>query len=102
MVVVAVALLGGGCRKKPGLVRTPVTQLDPLGGSTPAPLPVAEDVDDAGQPAPSRAADAPDAGLAAKKAVAPAKASGPSVASPYLPGGGSEHLPMWRQRAKFF
>jgi hypothetical protein len=34
--------------------------------------------------------------------VAPKTTNTPSVASPYVPGGGPGRLPLWKQRAKFY
>jgi hypothetical protein len=97
-----VALSGGACRKKPALVPTPISQLDPLGGTAPAPRnPADNDSPPAQQPV-LQAAAAPDAGAANTVIVAPKTTTTPTVASPYIPGGGSEHLPLWKQRAKFY
>jgi hypothetical protein len=105
LLVVAVLVCGVGCKKKPALVRTPVSQIDPLGGGTAiGPAPVGED-DNSGVPQqPQRQpAQVPDGGVAHQKViVAPKTTNTPTVASPYIPGGGRERLPMWKQRAKFY
>jgi hypothetical protein len=105
-VMVVLALLGGaGCKKKPALVRTPVSQLDPLGTGIGA-APVGEDN---GVPSGPQTVvlqpegPAPDGGAAHQKImVAPKTTNTPSVASPYVPGGGPGRLPLWKQRAKFY
>jgi hypothetical protein len=101
MVLVALALLGA-CRKKVEKVRTPISQLDPLGGAAQAPpAPTAEARE--GEPSPPQPAAQPtDGGVHKTVITAPKTTTTPSVASPYIPGGGSEHLPMWKQRAKFY
>jgi hypothetical protein len=103
MIIAVVAVAAGGCKKKPALVKTPVMELDPAGGSTAAPLPVADVENTAPQPAPAQAAATPDGGTSHQKVmVAPKTTNTPTVASPYVPGGGRDRLPMWRQRAKFY
>ena len=103
MVIVGVALLGAGCRKRAVLVRTPITQLDPVEGVAPSPPRyVAEDHASAGSQPVLQPAAAPDAGAPNQLMVAPKTTTTPTVASPYIPGGGSEHLPLWKQRAKFY
>jgi hypothetical protein len=104
-VLVVVALLAGaGCKKKPALVRTPVSQLDPLGTGIGA-MPVGEDNGGGAQQpvAMEQPAPATDGGAVHQKVmVAPKTTNTPSVASPYIPGGGREKLPLWKQRAKFY
>jgi hypothetical protein len=95
------ALAAAGCKRKPALVQTPVSQLPPLGGTA---IPPPEE-DPA--PQPQRAATRPvsvtDAGVVKAAPAAPAlKPTAPTVANPYVPGGGREKLPMWKQRAKFY
>jgi hypothetical protein len=102
IMVLALALLGG-CRKKVEQVKTPVSQLAPLGGGLPAAQPAEAENDNSGAPQPAQpAAATPDGGAARTVITAPKTTTTPSVASPYVPGGGSQHLPMWKQRAKFY
>jgi len=103
MVLAVVAVSATGCKKKPALVETPVMELDPMGGSRPAPPPVVEDENGAAPQPVAQAAATPDGGAARQKVmVAPKTTNTPTVASPYVPGGGRDRLPMWRQRAKFY
>jgi len=103
MVMALVAVAAGGCKKKPALVRTPVMELDPMGGARSAPTPATEEENTAAQPAQKQAEAAPDGGVPHQQVmVAPKTTNTPTVASPYVPGGGRDRLPMWRQRAKFY
>ena len=95
------ALATAGCKRKPELVETPVLQLAPLGGGAVPPP------EEAPAPQPPRAAvtrrtPPTDGGAPKVVAPAPSKATVPTAAHPYVPRGGSEKLPMWKQRAKFY
>jgi hypothetical protein len=103
MVMAVVAVAAGGCKKKPALVKTPVMELDPVGGARPAPTPATEEENSAPAQPVAQPAATPDGGVARQKVmVAPRTTNTPTVASPYVPGGGRDRLPMWRQRAKFY
>jgi hypothetical protein len=104
MVIALFVVAAPGCKKKPALVQTPVMELDPLGGARPAPVPVAQEETSGGAPQPAgQPTAAPDGGAPHQKVVvAPKTTNTPSVASPYMPGGGRDRLPMWRQRSKFY
>ena len=101
VVVVALVMgaLAGGCKKKAPLVKTPVSQLAPLGGQQQAPVeeptappPVIEHQVAKNEPA-------SDAGV---PRATPVKPQVPSVANPYVTAPGSLRLPMYKQRAKFY
>ncbi len=103
VLIVVLVAMGGGCRKKPELVRTPVSRLDPLGGTPLAPVRSADDDENKPPEQPKPQAEVSSDAGAPKAAAVPIKTSNsPTLASPYMPGGGSQHLPMWRQRAKFY
>jgi len=101
MVLVALAVFGA-CKKKVEKVRTPISQLDPLGGAVQAPPAATAEAREGEPPQPQPAAETSDAGVHKKVITAPKTTTTPSVASPYVPGGGSQRLPMWKQRAKFY
>jgi hypothetical protein len=103
LVMVGLSLLGGACRKRAPLVQTPVSQLDPLQGAAPVqPQYVAENSGPTFHQPVLQPASSPDGGAPKAVMTPPKTTTTPTVASPYIPGGGSEHLPMWRQRAKFY
>jgi len=99
LVVMVAGALAGGCKKKPAMVKTPVRQLAPLGEQQQA------QVEEPGAPRPveqpqvARNEPASDAGV---PRAAPAKPQVPSVANPYITPPGTQRLPMYKQRAKFF
>jgi hypothetical protein len=92
--------LGAGCKRKPALVKTPIRQLAPIEGASPA---APQELATAEGPPSTEFAAQPQSPTDAQAPAAvpiPKKPAPPSVANPYT--WGKERLPLYKQRAKFF
>jgi hypothetical protein len=94
------ALAPAACKRKVALVKTPVSQIAPIGGGAAPVAPQVEDSPSTPAQLAARPASPTDALPAAP--VPAAKPAMPSVANPYITPPGQPRLPMYKQRAKFF